>query len=126
MTHMVTHQTDKFEFPPIDAGGHSAQRGFVDEALTLESGPLDTLDDEDIRPVRVSVTRSADNDPKYGEAELRYEYSLLIGEPTEWGYPAVVGFDHDQAERFAELFATAVRMGAADRAAHATFLGEVA
>ncbi|UOG20518.1 hypothetical protein MTX80_15410 [Gordonia amicalis] len=121
MTHILTQQTDNFEFPKL--GAVRTRRGYVDEMITLTSAPVDSRLGDDIRPLQVSMTRTADDDPMFEVPLLDHTIAVLIGEETDHGYSEVVQFDLEQAERFAKLLTAAVESGKADLVANADFLG---
>jgi len=120
MTHILTHRGDTFEFPAL--GAVRTKRGHVNEMITLMSNPVDSQFDDDVRPLQVSTTRTADNDPSYADALLDHRVEILIGEETDHGYTEVVTFNLEQAERFAHLLNTAIASAKADLAANAEFV----
>ncbi len=124
MTHILTQQTDTFEFPPL--GAVRARRGHVDEMVTLTSSPIDSRHEGDTRPVQVSVTRTADSDPMFEVPLLEHTITLLIGAETTLGYDDVIQFDLEQAERFVGLLAAAVERSKADLVNNADFFEEAA
>lgn len=124
MTHILTQQTDTFEFPPL--GAVKAKRGYVDEMVTLVSTAVDSQHEDDTRPVQVSITRAADNAPLFDVPLLDYRIDITIGEETTRGFDDVIALDLEQAERFVSLLAAAVERGKADLVNNADFFGAVA
>ncbi|MFW0796553.1 hypothetical protein AAFP30_22305 [Gordonia sp. CPCC 205515] len=127
MTTTVAHKTTNFDLPTIDAASNSTLlHGHVDELLTL-TGPRVSSDNagaDDVRPVQVSLTRAADNDPEYGESQLLYTINVLIGEGGDHGYDEVISFyDIDRAEAFVSQLSAAVQAARRDREANAAFIG---
>ncbi|WP_155828318.1 hypothetical protein [Gordonia polyisoprenivorans] len=118
------HLDDKspVEFPAI--GENSSRSEFVDELVTLELPPILEDSTGDPRPVRVGVSRHADNDPSFDAPFLEYRLTLTIGKETRRGFPEAVTFtDLDAAERFSRKVAAVV---AAARADFSTCGGEFA